>query len=290
MEDVASTIRFQEPLSLHTSFRIGGPADFLVDIDRRESLGRLAVWSSARSVPVFFIGHGSNLLVGDKGIRGVVARLRGELEEIRLDGDRVSAGAGVSLPVLARRCAENGLEGVEFLAGVPGTVGGALMTNAGTAEGRIGDRIETVDIVTPDGKTETLGKKDLVFTYRSSNLQGRWVACVGLKLRRGDKNDSMGKIRRQFEGRARTQPWGTHNAGCIFKNPPEMSAGRLIEQAGLKGRRIGDAEVSTVHANFIINRGKATARDVRGLIDEVRKKVRDRFRVELELEVRLAGE
>jgi UDP-N-acetylmuramate dehydrogenase len=236
------------------------------------------------------IGNGSNLLVADGGVRGVVARLRGDFEALSFEGERVAAGAAVFLPALARQCAERGLAGAEGLMGIPGTVGGGLMTNAGTSEGALGDVVEWVEVLGPDGDFHTPRGPELVFTYRHSNLAGRWVASVGLKLRRGDGTGIMARARRLLDRRAATQPLGAFNCGSVFKNPPGDFAARLIETAGLKGRVLGGARVSPKHANFIENTGRATARDVMDLIRLIRHTVYDAHGVRLELEVWPVGE
>lgn len=279
-----------EPLSRHSTFGIGGPADFYVEVETGPQLKALMIWTQKHKLPVFPLGQGSNLLVGDKGIRGVVLRLRGEFEALAFDGERVMAGAGVALPYLAKQCAEQGLTGAEPLVGIPGTVGGGLMTNAGTPEGDIGSLVESVDVITPEGEVRTLARKDIAFSYRKSNLAGRFVLRARLKLRRGNKNDIMAGIQKQLNRRAETQPLGTYNCGSVFKNPPGDFAARLVEAAGLKGLRIGGAEISKRHANFIVNVDRATARDVRQLIEKARQAVFEKFGVKLELEVWLAGE
>lgn len=279
-----------EPLARHTTYNIGGPADFYVEVKTAAQMRDLFVWTRKHSLPIFPIGAGSNLLVGDKGIRGVVVRLRGEFEEVSFEGETVTAGAGVTLPWLAKYCAEQSLTGAEPFVGVPGTVGGALMTNAGTPEGDIGSLVQEVHILDEAGRARSLSQKDLQFSYRHSNLHGKFVLKARLKLRRGERNDIMAATQVQLDRRAKTQPLGTYNVGSIFKNPPGDYAARLVEAAGLKGFKLGGAQVSPRHANFIVNADRATARDVRQLIEKIRADVQQKFGVRLETEVWLVGD
>lgn len=290
LKTLAPLVRPAEPLARHSTFGIGGPADFYVEIKTAEQMRNLFLWTKKQRLPIFPIGQGSNLLVSDKGIRGVVVRLRGEFEEVAFDGERVIAGAGVTLPWLAKYCAEQSLAGAEPFAGVPGTVGGALMTNAGTPEGDIGSLVEEIHLLDEEGQPRSLTKKQIHFSYRHSDLHGKFVLKARLKLRRGNKNDIMAAIQHQLDRRAKTQPLGTYNVGSIFKNPPGDFAARLVEAAGLKGLREGGAQVSPRHANFIVNAERATAQDVRRLIEKIRRTVREKFGVPLELEIWLVGE
>jgi UDP-N-acetylmuramate dehydrogenase len=280
----------QEPLSRHSTFAIGGPADVYAEVADREQLKRAAAWARERKLPLFPIGQGSNLLVGDGGIRGVVVRLRGDFEKISFDGAAVTAGAGAALPALAREAAKRGLSGAEAFVGIPGTVGGGLMTNAGTPEGDLGSLVESVDLFSPDGAEETWGRDELSFGYRRSNLSGRLVLSARLRLKPGEARDIMALVEKQLARRAERQPLGTFNCGSVFKNPPGDHAARLIEACGLKGRRIGGARISPKHANFIENTDKAAARDVKALMALARQAVKEKFSVDLEPEVWTVGE
>lgn len=280
-----------EPLSRHTTWGIGGPADFYVEVENRAALDRLVTWAADHGVPLWPIGQGSNLLVGDRGVRGVVTRLRGEFEAFHFEEDgRINAGAGVLLPQLSRACAERGLTGAEPFAGIPGTLGGGLMTNAGTPEGDLGSLVEEVLTLDADGRERLLTKKDLRFGYRRSNLTDHWVLSARLKLRPGDRNDILASVEKQLKRRAERQPLGTKNCGSVFKNPPGDHAARLIEAAGLKGTRVGDARISPKHANFIENLGRASAGEVHTLLALVQKTVREKCGVDLELEVWPVGD
>jgi UDP-N-acetylmuramate dehydrogenase len=288
----SSVSRFlvSEPLSHHSTFGIGGPADYYAEVKNIEELKIVLAFARKHKLPLFPIGNGSNLLISDKGWRGVVLRLKGEFQDIEFNDTEVWAGAGAAFPILAKQCAERGLAGAEPLAGIPGTVGGGLMTNAGTAEGDLGSLVQEVWVADESGRIKSVPKKDIRFSYRRSNLTGRLVVRARLQLRRGDKNDIMARIERSLEKRAQTQPIGTYNVGSIFKNPPGDFAARLIQAAHLKGYRVGGAEISQRHANFIVNKGPATAEDVQKLIAHVQKTVYDQFSVKLELEIWPVGQ
>ena len=281
-----------ELLSRHTTFRIGGPADFYLELESVQRLKALSEFAQNHRVPVTYLGWGSNLLVLDGGIRGIVARFRGEFERIDfLDGGRVRAGAGVRLPTLVTECAEQGLGGAESLVGVPGTIGGALVMNAGTREGEIGPLVESVLCFDPDrGEERRIPATELRFEYRRSNLEGRVILAAELRLKAGSKVDILKRVRQLQERRRKTQPIHTFNVGSTFKNPPGRFVAQMIEQAGLKGSRCGGARVSEKHANFFENEGTATARDVLSLVEKVRAEIRSRFGVELELEMKVVGE
>lgn len=292
MRELFPQARFDEPLSRHTTFRIGGPADCYVEPRSVGELSALMRLARARRLPVLFLGFGSNLLVRDGGIRGVVSRLRGGFEKIEfLDEGRVAAGAAVRVPKLVSRCAERGLAGSEPLVGVPGTVGGALVMNAGTRDGEIGDLVLEVSVLDPPTFRERrLPAGKLRFEYRSSSLEGRVVLGCVLQLKPGDKGDIMGRVRKYQQTRLRTQPIHTYNVGSTFKNPPGRFVARMIEEAGLKGASCGGARVSPLHANFIENFSKARASDVLELVRRIRERVKALSGVELELEMKVVGE
>lgn len=290
LSDLGFQIKKAEPLSRHSTFAVGGPADYYAEVRTRAELENLERACRESKTALFPIGQGSNLLVGDGGIRGVVVRLRGEFEDVSFDGNVLTAGAGAAMPPLAKACAKRGLAGAEFMAGIPGTVGGGLMTNAGTPDGDLGSLVDSVDVLNADGSWETLNREKLSFSYRRSNLAGRLVAKAVLKLQPGDPAVIMALVEKQLARRSERQPLGTYNCGSVFKNPAGDHAARLIEAAGLKGRRIGGARISPKHANFIENAERATAKDVRALIDLARRSVKEQFGVDLETEVWTAGE
>lgn len=279
-----------EPLARHTTWAIGGPADVYAEPKTLDELRALEDWSRTRGLPLTPIGAGSNLLVGDHGVRGVVFRLRGDFEKLTMNGHDVVAGAGVFLPTLARTCADAGLDGAAAFAGIPGTLGGGLMTNAGTGDGDLGSLVTDVTVMEPGGATTPLNRDQLSFRYRGSNLQGRLVVGARLTLRPGDRAAILARTQALLKKRAETQPLGTFNCGSVFKNPPGDHAARLIEAAGLKGRRLGGVRVSPKHANFIENVDHATAADARALMGLIRDTVRETFGVTLEPEVWSLGE
>jgi UDP-N-acetylmuramate dehydrogenase len=278
------------PLAPRTSIRVGGPADLLVRPADAADLVALLAACAAREVPLHVLGGGANLLVADAGIRGVVVRLPTELGAESEDGERLVLSGGAPVSRLVQRAQAAGLVGCEFAAGIPGTLGGAVAMNAGTRIGEMKDVVERVEVATPAG-LRWLDRADLKFAYRTCRLPaGAVVTRVAFRLRRGDVAASRAAMEADKDRRRRTQPLTQPTWGSTFRNPPGDHAGRLVEAAGLKGHRVGDAMWSDVHANFVVNLGGATAKDCLALIRLARARVRERFGVELELEVRLAGE
>lgn len=291
-ERVAGQVLTNEPLERYTSYRLGGPAEVFVSPSSLEDI--IAVQRLAREadVPVTVIGGGSNLLIADEGVRGVVVRVGRELNRIGFDGATVVAECGAPFPRLAKLAVQRSLGGIEFGGGIPGTIGGALAMNAGAHNECIADFVLEVVAVDSNGDVVTLDREAMEFSYRMSRLQREpQLIAVETKLRLfpGPSRDIREKMRAYMEKRRRTQPLGTKNAGSVFKNPSGDFAGRLIEAAGCKGMTVGDAIVSPMHANFIVNRGEATADDVRRLIENVQATVYERFGVELTPEVRMLG-
>lgn len=268
--------RFDEPLSRHTTFRVGGPADVLVEPRDEEDLAGVLRAAAGEGVPLRILGGGANLLVRDEGVRGAVVRLS-SLDRRR--GSRVQAGR--SLSRLIRETLREGLGGLETLAGIPGTLGGAVRMNAGGRHGTVGDAVRAVEILTPAGEPRRLSRQDVGFRYRGTALDGNVVVAADLDLR--PDPEAPARFASILEEKKRTQPLDRPSAGCIFKNPPGQAAGKLIEECGLKGARAGGARVSPRHANFIVNEGEATASDILRLIDLIR----DRVPVPLELEVQV---
>lgn len=285
-------VRVDEPLKPHTSIRIGGPADVMVyPADERDVVETLR-WAAARGVPVCALGAGTNVLVPDEGLRGIVLRSKPGLDYVHVQGTRMIVGAGATIARVVAQGTLHGLRGVEVLAGVPGSIGGALVMNAGTRAGDIGRRVVAVRVIDERGEPRTLDREKLQYRYRGSALQGRpWFVVEGtLELEPGDADAIRAEVDRALQYRNRTQPLSVPNAGSIFKNPPGDAAGRLIEAAGCKGWREGGAVVSPLHANWIVNDGNATAEDVLRLMARVRRSVRERLGVELEPEIRLLGD
>lgn len=285
-------IFIDEPMKLHTSFKIGGPADFFVIPDNLEKLNKIIKLSSANNIPYFIIGNGSNLLVTDKGYRGIIIQIGKNLSNVYVEGDIVIAEAGVLLSRLARILYESSLTGFEFASGIPGTLGGAVFMNAGAYGGEIKDIILSVEAMDKKGDIITLNKDELQLGYRNSILQKKEYITLSaiLKLKKGNQ-DSIKHIMDDLADRRRTkQPLEFPSAGSTFKRPEGYYAGKLIMEADLKGYSIGDAQVSEKHCGFIVNKGQATFDDVYNLIKYVKKVVYDKSSVELEPEVRILGE
>jgi len=284
--------KFDEPLKKYTTFKIGGPADAFVVAKTLDDLVRLFGFARSRRLPVFLIGWGSNLLVLDGGIRGVVLQLKGDFDRVEFFGEGcVRAGAAVRLPNLVLRCAQRGLAGSEPLVGVPGTVGGALVMNAGTRDGEIGDLVRSIEYFDPETlSVRRLTRSRIRFQYRRSSLGGKFLVSTELELKAGDKVDIIGRVKKYQQIRLKTQPVHSYNVGSTFKNPPGLFVARLIEEAGLKGTEFGGARVSLKHANFFENDRRATASDVLGLVDLVRREILERRGVKLELEMKVVGE
>lgn len=290
ISQITSNLKINEPLKNHTTFRVGGPAAYFAETANINELQKLYRFAIGRKLPFLVIGSGSNLLFGDKGFDGIVVRLTGDFCAHRLHKETVYAGAGVRTAVLVNDCAENELSGLEGLAGIPGTLGGALIGNAGTSGGWIEDAVKSVEVLSPAGRVRMIPREKIKFFYRGSNLEGKLVLGAVLHLKKAPKNDIVNNIEKLLRRRNETQPTGTWNAGSVFKNPPEDSAGRLIDACGLKGLKFGGAEISEKHANFIINKDNAKSSDVKALIAAVRHKVKEKFGVELDLEIKLAGQ
>jgi UDP-N-acetylmuramate dehydrogenase len=284
-ELLGDDVSFDEPLAPKTSMRVGGPAAAFARVRDVDALVRLLALCSDEGIAWTMLGLGSNVLVSDAGYLGVVIRLGPEFARITIAGTTLRAGGAAPIVAVCREAAKAGLAGAEALVGVPGTVGGAIRMNAGT-QVEIGDLVRRVEVVVAgeDMHAYTLPE----FSYRSSTLDRRAVVCAAdLELRHGDTTSVQAELRRHIDRRNATQPLELPNSGSIFRNPPGDHAARLIESAGCKGLRVGGAQVSEKHANFIVNRGGATCADVLALIEEVRETVRRAHDVELELEVHL---
>jgi UDP-N-acetylmuramate dehydrogenase len=293
LREVVASVRgayfFDEPLQKHTSFKIGGPADVLVEPADVEDVARLVKKAHANRVPLFVLG-GTNVLIRDGGVRGVVislSRLRAIREE---PGQVVYAEGGVGMPTLIGYAVRRGLAGMEWGAGIPGTVAGCVVMNAGTRLGEMKDAVKAVRLVTMKGETVDLDAADITFGYRHAGLPSGVVVGVRLQLKAGVRTDIEKTVKDYLQYRKETQPLAMPSAGCVFRNPPRDSAGRLVEEAGLKGARIGDVQVSDKHANFMVNLGQARAKDVLALIAKVRREVRRRTGISLELELKIIGQ
>lgn len=300
----ADDVKFEEPMSQHTSFRVGGPAEALVRPKEKEDLVRLVRWAAENHIDCMPLGAGSNILVRESGIQGLVIVLDRCLASIVEDvsassAPYITAGAGVKLSGLCAFALKNGLKGLNFALGIPGTVGGSIRVNAGTSDGCLRDVVASLSLLMPGGSMRRLEKNELFFSYRKLAWPAEEAFETGgspiileaaLHLKRADKHGLKKEAEEIMQQRTKCQPWAANSAGCIFKNPAgEKSAGQLIDMAGLKGTCIGDAEVSPQHANFIVNKGKASADDVLALMDLVRSTVLKRYQIELETEVRIVG-
>lgn len=293
-ENFEGKISFDLPLAPLTYYRIGGPALIFIEPEStddlllaRSSLGRIPM-------PVLLIGAGSNLLISDDGFPGAVIRLAGNFENYQADteGNSIISGASASLSRIVREGCRIGMKGIERLAGIPGSVGGALFMNAGTYGEYIDGLVETVDILTGSNKSSTITSDDCGFAYRTSRFQETAEIILRCKLsgESGNPGEISAEVEKRLEHRRRTQPVDIPSCGCVFRNPRgEKSAGKLIDEAGLKGTRIGDAVISDKHANFIINEGNASANDILSLMALARNMVFERTGVALEPEVRTAG-
>jgi len=288
-------LRTGEPLSRHTSFRIGGPADVWVEVRTDGELQLLLATAERATVPVFVLGGGTNLLVSDRGVRGIVIKLGRPFAAIEWQpngtGTRVRAGAAVPFKKLVTEAVQRSLAGLEFAEGIPGSLGGGLLMNAGAFGGEIAQVIEAIETVEATAGVRRFARAELHFGYRRFDLpRGLVVTRLEFRLASGDANAIRARLQDCKRRRETHQPLGYPNAGSIFKNPPGQYAGRLIEEAGLKGRRLGGAMVSEQHANFIVNVGGATATDVRALMNEITERVWQKRAVRLQPEVKLVGE
>jgi len=284
-------IRSAMPLAELTSFRIGGPADLFVAVEEETELMHAKAAAYRAGVQCFCLGAGTNLLVSDRGMRGLVVRLGDGFGKIKIDGTKVVAGAAAAFGTLVQVAIDRSLEGLEFGEGIPGTVGGGLVMNAGAFGGEIAKVVTLVHGVTEAGEAIALTRDEVKFAYRRTELPAHFVITrVDFELARGDRAQLMARVSELKARRASRQPRGVPNAGSIFKNPPGNFAGKLLEGAGLKGTRLGGAAFSDQHANFIVNLGGAQAAEVRALIDMARNKVKEQSGVWLEPEVRLVGD
>nr|WP_220214956.1 MULTISPECIES: UDP-N-acetylmuramate dehydrogenase [Thermoactinomyces] len=286
-------VRVNEPLSRHTTWKVGGPADLLIYPRNKEELEQAMQVVYRHQIPWRVIGRGSNLLVRDGGIRGVVFKLDEGFNELKVDGTRVTAGGGYSTILLATMTSRQGLTGLEFAAGIPGNVGGAVYMNAGAHGSEISKVLHSATVLLETGEWVTLSNEEMEFRYRTSVLQTKLKGIVteaSFTLEYGERDEIMSRLTSYKDRRRKTQPLQYPCAGSVFRNPPGDYAGRLIQEAGLKGFRIGDAEVSTTHANFIINRGNATAKNVLQLIEHIIQTIEEKYNIRLEPEVQVVGE
>ena len=281
-----------EPMSRHTTFKVGGPADLFVMPRSAAQVRELLLKTKEAGLPLTVVGNGSNLLVRDKGIRGVVLQLGNSFRQLRHEDTHITAETGISLTALSNQAAEWGLTGLEFACGIPGTLGGAVVMNAGAYGGEIGPLVLKVEAVTLEGQMLELSHEELAFAYRHTTLQDRdaIVLRVELVLAHGNQEAIRSRMAELTQKRITKQPLNLPSAGSTFKRPPGYFAAALIDQAGLRGYRVGDAQVSEKHTGFVVNLGNATSSEILQLMADVRNKVHEFSGVWLEPEVRILGE
>ncbi len=289
---IKGKVEFDHPIAPYTTYHLGGKAAAFVEPQTLQDLAELLRCLTHAGAPYLVLGGGSNVLFADGGFRGVVIRLGRGFQGLRIEGDRVWAKAGTKLVTVLTKAREAGLGGVEFFAGIPGTLGGAVVGNAGAKKAWIGPTVEELTIVTPHGQVKQLKKADYKYGYRNSSLKlsGNVLVEVALKLKKEPKAEIEKKVKEYFKIRRGKQPKTERNAGSVFKNPEGNFAGRLTESVGLKGFKVGGARVSEIHANFIINEGTATAHDVAAVMREIQKRVWAEYQIRLEPEVLPLGD
>lgn len=286
------SILIDEPMSRHTTFRVGGPADFFVTPKAKEEVRDVVRICKEAGMPYYIIGNGSNLLVSDAGYRGVIVQIYKEMNEVKVEGDLVKAQAGALLSGIAAKALGAELSGFEFASGIPGTIGGACVMNAGAYGGEMKDVLESVTVLTGEGKIIELGRNELELGYRTSVIAKKGYIVLGavLKLERGDGEKIKTYMDELKEKRVTKQPLKYPSAGSTFKRPEGYFAGKLIEDAGLRGFQVGGAQVSEKHCGFVINRDHATAADIMELMRQVQIRVKENSGVDLEPEVKRLGD
>jgi UDP-N-acetylmuramate dehydrogenase len=292
MSDIKQFFRgyivINEPMSKYTSMRVGGPADYYLEPADKLDLVAIIKYFQKNEFPYLMLGRGSNLLFSDEGLRGAAINLEACLSSVRLEGELVIADAGVHMAKFVDFCIQQSLAGVEMLAGIPGSVGGAIVMNAGAHGGEISDHLVEVEVLR-GGELQKVKKEEGGFAYRQSGFARDIVLNASFRLSKGNKEELIARRREMILKRNITQPLNLPNSGSMFKNPPGNHAAKLIEQAGLKGKRVGNAQISEKHANFIVNLGGAKASDVQTLVDLARRTVYQNTGVLLELEVKFIG-
>ncbi len=284
-------LRWDEPLARYTSYKIGGPADAFAQADTVKQLERVAQIAREYETPIMIIGRGSNLLISDKGIRGIVLKLGKVFEEISFEGDTALSGCAALMSAFSKRCAVEGLSGAEFMFGIPGSVGGGVCMNAGAHGQSMSDIVASVDVLEWSGHTKRVERDELGFRYRGSRI-GEYMCALfcRFEMERGDPTAIEALRKRYYAERRASQPLSLPSAGCAFRNPDVSSAGRLIDECGLKGLTIGGVQVSERHANFLVASANASSSDVRRLVEEVRRRVHAETGVWLQLEMKILNE
>lgn len=288
----AEIIKFNEPMREHTSFKIGGPVDLMVLPQNTGEVIKAAVWCRRNNVPLFIFGLGSNLLVREKGIRGVAVKIGHGLDKVVINGHEITAEAGISLADLSLTAAENGLRGLEFAEGIPGSLGGAVVMNAGAYQGEMKNIVAEVTVIDAEGNLKSLSNRELNFGYRRTILQNSPLILISvlLQLEPGHREDIKNRMAGFRQQRQQKQPLELSSAGSVFRRPEGFYVGPMLEELGLKGFTIGGAQVSEKHAGFIVNIGNATADDVLKLIIHIQGLVKQKFDIDLQTEILVAGE
>ena len=288
----ADRIKTNEPMKDHTSFKVGGPADYMVTPENAEELKKVIAFCRKKNLDFYILGLGSNILVRDKGIRGVVIKLGNGFKKLTIDGEQITAEAGINLSNLAKEAAYYGLSGLEFAEGIPGSLGGAVVMNAGAYGGEMKDILNEVTAINYNGDIKKYTPDEMFMTYRKSifQLNGDTIISAVIQLRKDKKGSIQARMDDYACRRQEKQPLEFPSAGSTFKRPPNHFVGPMIEELGLKGYQIGGAQVSTKHAGFIINAGNATASDILALIAYIQKRVKEHYGVELQTEIKIIGE
>ena len=287
---IGGKIKKKEMMSKHTYYGIGGPAEAFIVPKDKDDLSKILCYAYRHKVPAYFIGSGSNLLVSDKGIQGLVLSPKRGFKQFKFNKSSLYAESGVMLTRIVKESIKRNLSGLESLIGVPGTLGGALVMNAGAFGGEISNYLRCVDIMNMKGQVISYHPDELDFAYRFSSFkEDEFIISANFILKNEDPKVILRNKENANKGRKSNQPLKFRSAGSVFKNPKNIAAGYLIDKAGLKGTKIGDAEISTKHANFFINHGNASSKDILNLIKLAREKVREKFEINLELEIKLVG-
>jgi UDP-N-acetylmuramate dehydrogenase len=287
-KELKGKVTFLEPLSRHTTFKIGGPAKFFLEPEDYADLKLSLKAFKKHKIPFRVLGAGSNILVSDRGVKRAVLHLTSpRFKKIHFDGNHLEVGSAVMLSKLINEAAKRGLSGLEYFVGIPGTIGGALVMNAGIKEKNIADLVEYVRVMDYSGRVKSLNKREIRFGYRKSSLAKYIILGAKLKLSRVRKKEIKNKINKYLNYRKSTQDLSWPSAGCVFRNPKRYSAGQLLDLCGLKNKYIGDAHISDKHANFIVNRGRARSSDVLKLMNLAKRTVKNKFNINLEPEIRI---
>lgn len=285
LEEIVKT---NYPLAKCTWYGLGGEADYFIRPQTTDQLKQVLQRCNENNIPMYVLGFGSNLLINDDGLRAAVIKLESdEFKQTNFDGEHLTAFAGAELNELTLTCVKKGLSGIEALTGIPGSIGGAIRMNAGGSFGDIGAAVESVTLMDKNGQVFEKSKPELVFDYRQSNITAKFILSATMKLTPTDPEQILRTVKEIWFYKKNNQPLNTKNSGCIFKNPRGVSAGAMIDRAGLKGLQIGGATVSEKHANFIIAGKDCKSRDVARLIDAVKQRVKEQFDIELELEIEI---